>query len=930
MVLMLGGLSACKDDDPKDIDNGELNDESCEHHAECGMNEICAEGDCESAGSCASASSWDVCTGRAEELSPEEGWMYACVEGACTRMCVTDQDCDGEDEICSDFGSCIAYTGTLLPYDSGDNTPGELQAGVGEVLINAPIGVEMGGYGSRAEPNDGRYAVSLSASRGQMDAQYARAVVLDNGIGRLLLIRVPMVFSFSQMHERIAQNLQDETGVDWRDELIISSTHTHSGPTGFWRFPDETAIDPGMLGAGKFNQILEDWYVESLTQAGLEAIENKRDAKFGWKIEENYDPDDQVARDRWSSTPPFDMRRLLVMRVDDAANDEPMAVLFSYASHGTSNSKDYLTDDVLGGAEHGVSAALYEKYGRYIPTLYFSEAGGTISPSVGSFPYSRDYAAYRLSTKIMPVVGEITTSRSIGMRSRAYRFNVSRERVGYTGKEFSSKLPGTLGGILHSGALMCTSKYSDDDDYSTHMNPDALSCIGNVRMIVHNHQPTPLTRSQITALELDGLHAVTLPGEPSQEIAWQVLREMRDRFELPTANNWIFGYVNDHLLYITPTNLRGDPPDVAGFVLDEGMTSLDDYPDYAFSYLQGGYEAEMTPWGPKSGDFIVDRAVDAVTWLHDEAAVPSEHAPNLPTQYTRIETPHFGEDVTPDDEVGTILDDMPDDIARFETATFRWVGGDPGAEAPQSPLVTLEQKNNDGDWEDTVGPDGLPVTNRGLAMATRLKIVDQDAGSPTYEWSVYWQPMFALDEGAYRFRVDGNYLSSSRNDRRPYTTESQEFEVLANASGSAAIQYDPVDQTFIIHPTYPALVSLEQNTDEERAKLSGALRLIDPRVPFGQPISMTDAAHALSDGGYIDETSVLISGSFEDETKDFSNISCADIAFDCSIQTTVSGLWDTPTTTVHLDLPNDYEPIELSVLVQDSNGNAAVGEWSID
>src|SRR5699024_4137682 len=182
-------------------------------------------------------------------------------------------------------------------------------------------------------------------------------------------------------------------------------------------------------------------------------------------------------------------------------------------------SKDYLTDDVLGGAEHGVSAALYEKYGRYIPTLYFSEAGGTISPAVGSFPYSRDYAAYRLRTKIMPVLDEITTSRSIGMRSGIYRFNVSREGIGYVDKEFSSRMPGTLGGILHSGALLCSTKDSDDDDYTTHMNVDALSCVGNIRMIVHNHQPTPLTRSQITALELDGLYAVTLPGEPAQEVA---------------------------------------------------------------------------------------------------------------------------------------------------------------------------------------------------------------------------------------------------------------------------------------------------------------------------------------------------------------------------------------------------------------------------
>src|SRR5690625_6003649 len=88
-----------------------------------------------------------------------------------------------------------------------------------------------------------------------------------------------------------------------------------------------------MLGAGKFHQQIEDWFVESMAETALDAINNMRDAKLGWTIVENYDPDDEIARDRWRSTPPFDMRRLLVMRIDDAATDKPIAALMSYASH---------------------------------------------------------------------------------------------------------------------------------------------------------------------------------------------------------------------------------------------------------------------------------------------------------------------------------------------------------------------------------------------------------------------------------------------------------------------------------------------------------------------------------------------------------------------------------------------------------------------
>lgn len=934
ITLILFAFSACegekKGSDPDT--NTDPEGKACAHHHECGVQEICKEGHCTASGSCRNIRSWSTCANRAERAIEGEGWMYVCQEETCERLCVYDSDCDGDDSICSDFGQCISYDGTLLPYDSGDNTPGPLRAGVAQRLIDVPIGSEMGGYGSRGKPNDGRYAFSLSASQGQMDAQFVRAVALDNGNNRLLLMRLPVVFSFSQLHERVARVLQEETGVDWRDELVISSTHTHSGPTGFWRFPEDTVIDVGMLGAGKFVQAIEDWFVESMASTALDAIANMKDAKLGWTIVENYDPQDEIARDRWRSTPPFDMRRLLVMRIDDAETDTPMAALMSYASHGTSNSKDYLTDDVIGGAEHGVSQALYQEYGTPIPTLYFSEAGGTMSPALGSFPYSRDVAAHRVSQRVVPAFNDIVPKRDIALRSRIYRFHVSHDRIGYDVGDFFSTMPESTGGPLYTGALMCGGKVAGDDDYTTHLDGRHLSCLGSVRMIVHNYQPTPLTRSQITALEIDGLHAVTLPGEPAQEIGWQVMREMRDRFELPTASNWIFGYVNDHLLYITPTNLRGDAPDVEGFVLGDGMdnpsnyTSLDDYPDFAFSYLQGGYETEMTPWGPKSGDFLVDRATDAVRWLLENTAPPEAHAPILPTQYTRIESPEFPQDATPDADIGTVLEDAPATVMRLQPFTFMWIGGDHGVEAPQSPLVRLERQTNDGAWVDAIGPDGLPIDNRGLAMATRLQVPDEEDGISHYQWSVYFQPQRDLPEGLYRLNVSGHYLSDTADARTPYSTQSAEFTVLSNDEGAAEIAYDAAANSFSVVPYYPALPELEQNTHDERARLSGALRLVDPRVgSVSTPAPMVTEEHALTANAFIDASSVRIVATFEEADADPIDASCDVLLFECRVET-VGG--QTPSARIVLELPADHTPLTLEVTAEDYDGNTSTDAWS--
>ena len=905
-VLMIAGWSAsCGGGGGGDVIEPPGTEVSCASHLDCGVTEFCSADEvCVSAGACGSPSAWTSCVDRVERADAEHANRYVCMVDACTRLCVADVDCAGEDESCSDFGRCVAYDGEQLPYDSGDYSAGALRAGVGEAILNVPIGVEMGGYGSRAKQNDGRFARSLSASQGQMDAQYARAVVLDNGINRLLLMRAPVVFSFDQLHERIARNLQDATGHDWRDELILSATHTHSGPASFWRLPPDNAIDPGMLGAGAFFQQIEDWLVDSLTEAALEAIDNLQPAKFAWKISEAFDIDDHVGRDRWSATPPFDMNRLLLMRVDDA-DDVPMAVLFSYGAHGTDNSGDYMTDDVIGGAERGLSAALSEEFGRFIPTLYFAENGGNMSPGAGRqghrFPHSRERAGYVLAEKAMPVLLAMVPEENIAFRSRNYRFNINYHAIGYEDGEFAGAGGRPLGGSYFNGALMCGGPDADDDDYATFISPNRLSCV-SLAFILNNFQPSPLTRTQIMAVELDGLSLITLPGEPTQHIGWQVMRSLRDNLERPTSQTWVFGYTNDHLLYLVPTNLRGESPDVAGFVAD----APDSYPDYAFSFLQGGYEPGMAPWGPLFGDWLIERATEAFAWLQDDTAVPTAHPPVLPAQYTRVEQPAFAWDETPEALVGTVLEQVPATVKRMQSISFSWIGGDSGAEAPQAPLVTLESED-DGEWLPVVGPDHLEVNNRGLAMATRVKIVD-DGGQSRYHWTVYWESTKDLYRGEYRFSIKGHRYDAA-GERVPYTLTSDVFELKPNDELVIDMAWDPVNHQLVGTVSYPLMTPFEQNTDGERAKLSGSLRLRDPRVPsalhapleFGRDLSPAGVIIDWVDGGVANPQN------------------CAT----CQIETvleTVDGYDGVPQTKIIADAPSPGATVE-KVSVADAYGN---------
>lgn len=815
-VVLFGAmaLTACSDDkDGGETPNPPGPELECERAADCGTTEYCDAGECVPAPSCSGAASWSQCANKVDGAFRGDGNLYACINNQCTRQCETDLDCAGDSTICSDFGQCIEFTGTVEEFVPTEGTASAVRVGFGEELMKYPIGLSLGGYGSRSKADDGPYASGISASQGQIGAQFVRSIWLENEENTLILVRAPIIFPTGYIHERVARELQAELGRDLRDELIMVGTHTHSGPGRHWRLPAEALLDLGMLGTGAFFQKAEDWMVESMTASILKAHESLAPGRVGWKIVEAYDVEDTVARDRWSSTPHFDMNRLLLIRVD-REDGKPLAAIMSYATHATDNSSDYATDDVVGGAEIGLSAALSREFGYYIPTLYMPEGGGSMSHATGTqghrFPHSIERAGGVMISKALSEFLDISTSEEIGFRSRTYRFPLTYGLMGYEEGEFGS--PGTrpLKGIYHFGGLLCGGDDADDNDYATSIPPRRLACV-SLALMLHNRAPTLLMRAAITAIEFDGLSIVTLPGEATQEITWQALQVLRDEFSRPSAQSWVFSYAQSHLLYLTPSNLRGAGPDVPGY---EGAAP-DTYPDLAYSFLQGGYEPGMSPWGHRSGDFLIARVKDAFGWLVNgtEPAV----APILPEQHTHIAQPEVPVESTPAARVGAIVTQVPASVSYFELGSFEWVGGDTGAEMPQAPLVTL-LKVNGGDATPVRLADHRDYTNREPLMATRVR--KNEAGE--FVWTAYFDfRPDEIDPGFYRFQVEG-HVKNEAGEIVPYTTTTQDFQV-DRLVVNITTELEP--EHSIELPIFLAEVArLQMDVDGERAKLGGNLR----------------------------------------------------------------------------------------------------------
>ncbi len=807
------GSSDAGASDTADADGG------CRYQADCADDELCHDGTCRAAPTCGRPGDWSSCVYEISQYDESLARRAYCESGTCTVGCALDTHCpDGE--VCTDNGACREFGGNLEADPPGGGEQAPLEAGVGSALMEFPIGLSLGGYGSRAGGGSGRYVERLRPSHGQMHGLHARAIALDNGARQLVFVRLPIIFTSGALHEAVARRLHEETGANWRGSLMISATHTHSGPARFYHLPEQTLLPLGAFGTDNFHDQAFEWLVDSTTSAALDALDDRAPAAFGSTILEDFDGDDAIASDRWEQTPPFDDNRLLAMRIDDP-DGTPRAVAVSFGMHGTIHSGDYFNGDAIAGIEHGLEAALAEAYGTRVPVLFFNQNGGTMSPRGGGRnhggPARFEKLGRDLADRIVGDLEGIETDRSLELAGTTHRFPISYERLGYGPDEWGGPTLDTVDENYQYGGLQCAS--DGDDDYATHDDPEDLDCLA-IHEILYHRPPSLFVKSQMSAFRLGDVRMVTAPGELSMELGWQIARRLRDDHGLDPANTWTFGFAQDHQFYLLPTNLRGGAPSYPGF---EGPEAPEEYPDRAFSYLQGGYEASMSFWGWKFGDYLVERASRTVAKLEAPGEFDRQVPETLPAQFSE-----YGSEPFPVDEgtgaVGEVNTEPPEQVARFEPVEFAWIGGDPGAEMPQAPRVAL-QRREDGAWQTVETDRRRPYTNREPVMLTRVHRYDDDR-----EWVVRWEELRDFPTGEYRFRVEGHWRSDGA--RESYTATSRAFELAA----SEDLRIDGGYREGAIEGTvtYPPATPFEL-VDEtgDPGQPGGHFRLRDPDVPPG-------------------------------------------------------------------------------------------------
>ena len=224
----------------------------------------------------------------------------------------------------SGLSGCTSIQETALPQPVSPSptapppapVPGGLRAGFGTRDITPPPGVGMSAFSA-----DSRQAV------GFRQRLYARAIVLEDESGeRVALVVVDLGMVSLVLHRRVAdRTLRSGTEIG-ADRLLLSATHTHSGPGNFF------AADGYNANAGRFvgfDPVVTDFLIDGIAGAIEDAASDLQPARAGWRFEPVWDFTFNRSYEAYerNTSPRVTVNPAAARRLDQQAVDSTFALL---------------------------------------------------------------------------------------------------------------------------------------------------------------------------------------------------------------------------------------------------------------------------------------------------------------------------------------------------------------------------------------------------------------------------------------------------------------------------------------------------------------------------------------------------------------------------------------------------------------------------
>jgi len=652
------------------------------------------------------------------------------------------------------------------------------RAGAGLRYVDGPVGISMAGYGGRLGANNTPWSGTFFGTKGFYGFQTVKAIVVEDADGdRMALLKIPTMSSESSLTDGTVAKLKELYDIDLEGRIFTGATHSHNTNARYWRLPDIF----GAIGADTPDEEVIDRMTTIFAGAVKDAIDDLDAAQWAYGYQDDWDPGDQIYRDRRSNNnPTYPKDPRLTMLAVRRPDGEPMATIINFGMHGIvfGSDNELLSEDAPGGLELKFEEAFYEHTGSPILGMFIQSGGGDASPAGGFLGHSSSQKIEMIGETAAPRIIELYDSlqwRDEGdVAARSKRVDLRYDSIGYDDYD---EFEGFLGLKYEWGGFQCQvlGENLDDDDPNTSMEGKPKTCIPVNTMLGGDVPNQEVHTAFLTTGHIGDFYLVSIPGEPAYSVV-KYLREQvaaRSTMERP-LDVMAYGYSQDHLLYFT-------------------------HPD---DWFQAGYEAEMSLWGPLAGKYVVDTQMGLVDDLLDGITEPvfAEDSPHdapdgfTPRDYERSNNP------------GDILTDVPPMAARTERVRFGFGGGDPSI---ASPRVRVQVDAEDiGDFVDVPSPSGwagVALDNTRYHMITHYNPNPPPNGdiedSRDHNWYIDWEVPADLPAGTYRLVASGEYFDGNTTQTFEATSSTVLIEQAPAASLDIAKNGSEIDLKFVLPPT---------------------------------------------------------------------------------------------------------------------------------
>jgi neutral ceramidase len=691
--------------------------------------------------------------------------------------------------------------------------------GAAQAAFEMPVGTPLSGYTARCscaggygrvDNRDSAYTYTFVESAGVHVTPGIAAIWLENGDDHLLMIKTDSIYSYDGLPLAISERLEALTGEELTGKVVHTTNHSHSS---WGAFSKAKAF---YLGHDRYNEEIFQRFVAASVEVAMEAYENRQPAKIGIGWAKDWDPNNQIYRDRrginndlaiWDDVEPGMGKdpHLAIIRYDNL-DDEPIAITVNFGMHGILLSEE----SAMASAEAGgsIEAALREAFDEEVVVMFTQGAGGDASPAGIS---DKDFAKYEsigvLAVDAIydlwsrtPTSGEPIFLHTASRHIPEYlnQIHVTRNGTvdwyymdyeeGYNADDLVYDENGDLispideFNTLYGAAFCGTGNFdfpvgglaSEVFPYNYCLEVELVSQLITAFFGIEPGQmPLPLPetlKAGTTATRMWPMATLTpegetveqdlfvgfFPGESTAMYVEQWRRRVRD--ELGYENSLHISYSQDH----------------------EGYLLIPE------DWMLGEYEADITIWGPLQGEHIMEGVLQlgAEVLASDKHVDPDPWKRYTPTTYWDEALPTIAPDLSED--AGTQLLAAPDwdgadssrpkriwlpmdlelDLSEPEqvprvqgSRQLLWIGGDPGVDFPNVTLQRLEGEA----WERVTTVSGRQVSEELpdiLLTHTPDPLYPAEAEQTHYWWAT-WQAVgphhtrAKLPLGTYRLHVSG-------------------------------------------------------------------------------------------------------------------------------------------------------------------------------